>query len=119
MVLCSDVCEYTALSEELDPEYMSALQSRVEQLATDAVTRHGGTIFGRSSVDLSDPAFELRGGASGLQPDLMDDRVHLRRLPQLPIDFCERVAATGSRAASCAKKSERWREPTCGATISS
>src|SRR5207249_448891 len=43
-VLFTDVCDFTGMSERLDPEDVRALIDRAFDVILDAVHRHGGTI---------------------------------------------------------------------------
>lgn len=43
-LLFSDVCDYTSLAEQLDPEDAFRLRRYVEQLVTGVIRKHGGTI---------------------------------------------------------------------------
>lgn len=43
-LLFSDVCDYTSLAEQLDPEDAYRLRRYVEQLVTGVIRKHGGTI---------------------------------------------------------------------------
>jgi class 3 adenylate cyclase/tetratricopeptide (TPR) repeat protein len=43
-LLFADLCDYTALNEEVDPEIADALRRQLEALANRAIRRHGGSI---------------------------------------------------------------------------
>ncbi|HEX7436761.1 MAG TPA: adenylate/guanylate cyclase domain-containing protein, partial [Caldimonas sp.] len=43
-VMFSDLCGYTALNEELDPEEVEAVMTRIKADASDVIERHGGTV---------------------------------------------------------------------------
>jgi class 3 adenylate cyclase len=43
-LLFSDLCDYTTISERIDPEESDALRRQIEQLATETIRKHGGAI---------------------------------------------------------------------------
>src|ERR1043165_5865922 len=43
-LLCSDLCDYTPISEALDPEETDELRQSIGRLAHEVIPKHGGAI---------------------------------------------------------------------------